>query len=306
MNYKNILSYNKRSATKYGWDPSWFNSDNFDESFVQNVISYQKEHGLTQDGLVGPSTYRRVFLEREANISDYRPSRRVSSREQNCIVHNSQMFPIDWDKVILWDERDGLKANRGTYTDYSGKPTRKPKMFVNHWDVCLSSESCAKVLNRRGLSVHFLIDNDGTIYQTLDTQHVGWHAGNINRQSIGVEISNAYYTKYQNWYKKNGYGERPLVDDAIVNGRKLETHLDFYPVQIEALKALWVAINKACGIPLVSIPSDNSDFLTSTNTEKDVTNARFSGFVSHYHQTNKKIDCGGLDIVKLLKEIENE
>ena len=101
MNYQNVLSYNKRSAQKYNWDPSWFGAEDFNKDFLDKVLLYQKEHNLTQDGLVGPSTYRRVFLEREATISDYRPSRRVSCRDENVIVHNSEMFPIKWDKVIL-------------------------------------------------------------------------------------------------------------------------------------------------------------------------------------------------------------
>jgi hypothetical protein len=305
MNYNNVISYNKRSAAKYSWDPSWFKAKDFNKEFIDNVILYQKEHNLTQDALVGPSTYRRVFLEREATISDHRPSRRTSCRKSNHIVHNSKMFPIEWDKVILWDEKAGHSAKAGNYSDYSGKPNRKPKIFVNHWDVCLSSESCAKVLNKRGISVHFLIDNDGTIYQTLDTQHAAWHAGNINRKSIGVEIANAYYPKYQNWYESNGYGKRAIVENAVVNGHTLEPHLDFYPIQIQALKALWVAISKACNIPLHGPESSNTNFLTSTNTEKIVSNGTFKGFVSHYHQTTRKIDCGGLDIVKILNEIKN-
>ena len=306
MNYKNIIAYNKRSASKYDWDSTWFGCERFDEDFVAKVLEYQREHNLAQDGLVGPSTYRRLFLERQANISNFKPKDRCSSRKTNCIVHNSNFVGIDWDKVILWDEPDGLAAKKGNYSDRSGKPDRNPQMFVNHWDVCLSSESCADVLNRRGISVHFLIDNDGTIYQTLDTQHVAWHAGNINNKSVGVEISNAYYPKYQSWYKRNGYGERNIVEDATVNGRKLEPHLDFYPVQIEALKALWVAINSACGIPFQAPKSLDPDFWTDTNTNKEVSTGKYKGFVSHYHQTTRKIDCGGLDLVKLLREIQNE
>ena len=62
-------------------------------------------------------------------------------------------------------------------------------MFAYH------STQCQKVLDKRGISVHFLIDNDGTIYQTLDLQHAAFHAGKVNRKSVGVEISNAYYPK---------------------------------------------------------------------------------------------------------------
>ena len=40
-----------------------------------------------------------------------------------------------------------------------------------------------------------------------------------NQRGIGVEIANAYYTKYQDWYVKNGFGERPVVESAEVHGK---------------------------------------------------------------------------------------
>ena len=57
--------------------------------------------------------------------------------------------------------------------------------------------------------MHFCLDNDGTIYQILDTQHGAWHCSSRvgNQNSIGIEISNAFYPKYQDWYIKNGFGE---------------------------------------------------------------------------------------------------
>ena len=43
--------------------------------------------------------------------------------------------------------------------------------FVIHFDVCGTSRRCFEVLqDKRGLSVHFMLDIDGTIYQTLDSQ----------------------------------------------------------------------------------------------------------------------------------------
>ena len=158
-------------------------------------------------------------------------------------------------------------------------------------------------MDRRGISVHFLIDNDGTIYQTMDLQHIGWHAGSsrINAKSIGVEISNAFDLKWQSWYKKYGFGERPIVTDAHVHGRKLRDHLGFYPVQIEALQALWKAVHLACGIPLETPTGAAKDAYTA-----DVSSGRFKGFVSHYHITKRKIDCGGLDIEKLLEDLKDE
>ena len=289
------MSYNKDTSRKYGWEPSWFGADDFGPELDQKVKEFQRSLGITADGLVGPSTYRRIFAHREANIDDYEPS-------GENIVYNGKFFPINWKKVVLWDEPHGLEMNKGTYSDYSGKEPRDISMFVNHWDVCLSSKSCADVLNKRKVSVQFCIDNDGTIYQLADMQHACWHAGSrtVNHKSVWVEISNAFCLKYQDWYTKR-FGPRPIIDDAVVHGKKLETHLGFYPIQIEALKALWEAVSNACDIPLEA-PTKNGELDTGEN--KDVSSGQFEGFVNHYNITARKIDCAGLDLVKLLNEVK--
>lgn len=302
--------YNKSSSDSLGWDPSWFGCEAFDVKLVKAVQKWQKNHGLKADGLVGPMTYRRVWTERDANITDWMDAlplvRRYGAGDKH-IVHNGHFIPIEWDKVILWDEQDGFKANKGCYTDYSGKPDRKPTMFVNHWDVCLSSASCAKILNRRGISVHFLIDNDGTIFQMLDTQHKAWHAGisngvGGNSKGIGVEISNGYYLKYQDWYAGRGYGKRPIQEHGLVHGRTLSPFLDFYPVQLEALKSLWKAVHNGIGISL-SCPL-NSDGSLCTTVYDQCVGGKYNGFVNHYNFTKNKIDCAGLDLKSMLEDVK--
>lgn len=300
--------YNKSSSDSLGWEPSWFGASEFNVELVKCVQTWQRLNGLTADGLVGPMTYRRIWTEREASISDHTPKNKMFTMSDKHIVHNGKFLPIEWPQVVLWDERNGYKANKGCYTDFSGKEDRSPTMFVNHWDVCLSAESCATVLNRRGISVHFLIDNDGTIYQMLDTQHKAWHAGisryeGGNPKGIGVEISNAYSLKYQNWYVKKGFGERPIQENAYVHGKKLKPFLDFYPVQLDALKALWKAIHIGIGIPL-DYPEDSKGNI-ETSVHKDCERGKFHGFCNHYNFTKGKIDCAGLDLPTLLQEVKD-
>jgi hypothetical protein len=296
--------YNKSSSDSLGWEPNWFGAKYHDEELVKAIKKWQKEKSLTADGLCGPSTYRRIWTERDAEIGNY-VHYNHKNKDDSFIIHNSKPIPIEWDKVVLWSDSGGLKMKPGTYYDYGGKPDRKPTHFVNHWDVCLSSESCVKVLNRRSISVHFCIDNDGTIYQILDTQHGAWHAGNIygNKQGIGVEISNAYYLKYQDWYVKNGFGERPIQENGYVHGKTLKPFTDFYPIQLEALKALWKAIHIGIDVPL-DYPK-NSDGNMETGVHKDVEKGKFSGFCNHYNFTRNKIDCAGLDLDELLEEVKN-
>ena len=296
--------YNEASAKKLGWEPSWFGEKYFDDKLVRAIKKWQRPRGLAPDGLCGPMTFRRLWTERQERepVGDHCVDKRSSY--SNYIVYNGEFHPIEWDKFVLWSDDGGLETKRGHYYDYSGRPKRKIRYFVNHWDVCLSSKSCQRVLDKRGISVHFLIDNDGTIYQTLDMQHAAWHAGSArtNRPSVGVEISNAYYPKYQNWYTENGFGERPIIKDAWVHGTRLDPFMGFYPEQIKALKALWKAINGATGIPYQAPTKQNGN--TSTKYVQDVAYGTFSGFVSHYHVSKSKIDCAGLDIAELLAELE--
>jgi len=295
--------YNEASAKKLGWEPNWFGEKYFDDKLVRAIKKWQRVRSLNADGLCGPMTFRRLWTERQAEIGDYKPSDCYYS---NYIVYNGEFFPIEWDKCVLWSEKGGMQAKPGHFYDYSGRPKRKIRYFVNHWDVCLSSKSCQSVLNKRGISVHFLIDNDGTIYQTLDMQHAAWHAGSsrTNRPSVGVEITNAYYPKYQEWYVKHGFGERPVIEDAWVHRSHLDPFLGFYPEQIKAAKALWKAIHGATGIPYETPVSQFGK--TSTQYVQDVAYGKFSGFVSHYHISKSKIDCAGLDIKTLLDETEHD
>ena len=295
--------YNQSSATQLGWEPSWFGEKHFDDKLVRAIKKWQKAHGLTADGLCGPATFRRVWTERQSDIDEHKPE---DPQYSNYLVYNSGFVPIEWDKVVLWSEKGGLAAKAGNYYDYSGRPKRNIRLFVNHWDVCLSSKACNDVLNKRGISVHFLIDNDGTIYQTMDMQHGGWHAGTsrVNRASVGVEITNAYYPKYQDWYVRNGHGERPMVEGAWVHGSKLDPFLGFYPVQIEAAKALWKAIEAATNVEFQTPLSQFGK--TSTKYVQDVVYGKYQGIVSHYHCSKRKIDCAGLDIHKLIQEVKSE
>ena len=47
-----------------------------------------------------------------------------------------------------------------------------------------------RVLEKRGISTHFVIDNDGTIVQLVDCNDIAWHAGNrkVNNASIGIDL----------------------------------------------------------------------------------------------------------------------
>ena len=291
------IFYNEASSTKLGWEPDWLGATSFDEDLIKRIMAFQKKHGVKADGLLGPSTYRRLWTEREAELEEYHPVE-INTSTENYLIYNNNYVPIEWDRVVLPFNHGGFKHTNG-YKKMIEK--RKISMFVTHWDVCLNSKSCFNVLNKstRSASIHFAIDNDGTIYQFLDMNHIAWHASKraVNEKSVGVEISNAYYPKYQSWYKRNGFGERELISDAKVHGKTLEPFMAFYPIQKEALTALYRAIHEACDVPYETPDGDT--------TVRSVSSGRYKGFVHHYNVVKNKIDCAGLDIKEIMEDLKN-
>lgn len=290
------IQYNKRSAKKYGWDPSWFGTSRFDDYLIDRIQDFQRLHDLEDDGLCGPKTYRRAFTNLELN-----PHNKISSnlsryrqKKGKNILCGGEYVSIDWDKVDidLMDPKCYRKQ----------KTKRKPTMVVTHWDAALSAGSCKKVLERRGISSHFVIDNDGTIVQLVDCNNIAWHAGirRVNNASIGIDFSNAYYLKYQKTYVKRGFGPRPVLENSRVHGVRLKSHLGYYPVQVEAYKALIEALNKHYGIPL-ECPMKDGELLTKVHTPSR--KAKFNGIVCHYHLTRGKIDTAGLELDKIIKDV---
>ena len=168
-------------------------------------------------------------------------------------------------------------------------------MFINHWSVSLSSRSTAHILAKRSLSIHFSIDNDSTIYQLLDCQDIAYHAGNHNAVSVGVELENAYALKYQQWYQRRGFGERPVWEGIECHGKKLKPFLGFYAGQLRALAALWEAVSRACSIPL-AIPK------TLGTVDPECQAKTFEGFACHYNLTERKIDPIGIPMGLVLAD----
>lgn len=193
--------------------------------------------------------------------------------------------------------------------------------FVLHYDVCGTSRQCFKVLHDlRGLSVHFMLDLDGTIYQTLDVKERAWHATTSNSRSVGIEIANmgAYGNEEKSplreWYAPDEHGRtritiperfgdggirtpnfvgRPARNEpvkGVVQGREL-TQYDFTPEQYKALAHLTAALCKALPKIKCDYPRDAAGrLITHKLPEEEL--QQFQGVIGHYHIQNNKVDPG--------------
>lgn len=204
--------------------------------------------------------------------------------------------------------------------------------FVIHYDVAGTSRQCFYILHdRRFLSVHFMLDLDGTIYQTLDAQERARHASAANDRSVGIEIANigAYppdeTATLDRWYDHDTNGQtqvvlperfgdggllttnfiaQPARMDAITNtihGRTLVQY-DFTPEQYAALARLTAALCRALPQIKCDAPRDaDGKVLAEKVPDEDL--EKFSGLVGHFHLTTNKTDPGpAFDWEKLLSE----
>lgn len=193
--------------------------------------------------------------------------------------------------------------------------------FVLHYDVCGVSKQCFRILHDvRGLSVHFMIDIDGTIYQTLDLKERAFHATTSNDRSVGVEIANmgAYAdgerSPLAQWYTTDARGGvritipetlgdggvrtanfvgrpiRPEPVRGVVQGKE-RTQYDLTPEQYDSLIRLTAAL---CTI-FPNMPADyprGPDGQVVPHVLDDSDLRAFRGVIGHYHIQSDKADPG--------------
>ena len=237
-------------------------------------------------------------------------------------------------RVVLWDEKYGLNGYDTTryVVKTENRKTGKIKtkiikgkrynsrskirkvdlnwckkfvnqFFLHHSGLYRSRDTYGVLHKERGLSCHFIMDDDGTIYQTLDVKERAWHGGSCNTTSVGIEIdSRASATKFPTAYdkehqKKYRVGPRKIRIDNIHN-INIKGY-DYSDGQYNALIKLTNGLCKELNI--------NKDFPRGVDGKivKGVIKSptKFNGIMCHYHLTDNKIDPISLDYGKILKGI---
>ncbi len=186
------------------------------------------------------------------------------------------------------------------------------KKFVLHHDGLDSSRSCWNVLhNERGLSCHYLIDNDGTIYQTLDLAFMGFHAAKYNVDSIGVEFCNrGDYKLDPLFYSKRGM---PRVDTLCkINGHTIKAW-DYTQAQKDAMQFLaGVLVHHLPELPLEypTEPGSSKPYWGTLGPVDAVGDSfpasEFRGYVGHYHLTTRKWDPGPFNFQGFIDKLRGQ
>lgn len=192
--------------------------------------------------------------------------------------------------------------------------------FVLHYDACGTSRRCFEVLHdQRGLSIHFMLDVDGTVYQTLDLKERAWHATSSNSRSIGIEIAAIgavppeQRKRLEPWYSPDDKGTQLVFPDWIgdpgirtqsflghtarpdlISGKvqdEILVQYDFTPQQYAALARLTATLCTVFPRLVCDYPRDPGGRLV----ERTLSNQRlatYQGILGHYHVQTNKVDPG--------------
>lgn len=192
--------------------------------------------------------------------------------------------------------------------------------FILHFDASGTSRRCFEVLHdNRGLSVHFLLDVDGTIYQTLDLKERAWHATSSNSRAVGIEIAQVgafpptQRKALDAWYVRDDHGmritfpewvgdpgirtphfiARPAREEPIsgtIQGQALIQY-DFTPEQYRALARLTATLSRVFPKIRLEYPKDAQGKLIPQALDTEV-RQQFQGILGHYHLQTNKVDPG--------------
>ncbi|MFT4512898.1 MAG: N-acetylmuramoyl-L-alanine amidase [Planctomycetota bacterium] len=275
----------------------------------------------------------------------------------DCIIVAGERIPIGT-RVVTWQEPNGYSAyRRGKHFDRSKPADGKPRysqrsdlppgmqgnnlshndlkqvvhQFVLHYDTCGCSRQCFKVLQDvRTLSVHFMLDVDGTIYQTLDLREKAWHATTSNNFGVGIEIAHpgswlsplnadmrrwyeqdeqGWRQKFPKWMPETGLQtkgfvprpDRPKFVSGRVNGVTYH-QFDFTSQQYEALPKLMAALNKALPRIRLDAPRDARGEIIDRALPASTLRG-FDGVVGHFHvQVNKRDPGPAFQWERVLRE----
>jgi len=197
----------------------------------------------------------------------------------------------------------------------------KVDQFVLHYDVCGVSKQCFRILHDvRGLSVHFMLDIDGTIYQTCDLKERTYHATSSNDRSIGIEIANmgAYAEgekePFAQWYATDENGRiritipenlgdggvrtknfvgRPATPGIVVGEvqGKVRRQYDLTPEQYASLAKLTASLCMIFPKMTCDYPRDEEGRVVTSKLPDDRLRT-FTGILGHYHIQSDKSDPG--------------
>jgi hypothetical protein len=243
-------------------------------------------------------------------------------------------------RVVLWDEPNGLNGydtskyvyktenrktgkietitvkgkrygSRNLIGDISLDGLQKivTQFFLHHSGIYNAKSTFNVLHNERRLSVHFILSDDGVIYQTLDLKEKAWHGGSNNPMSVGIEIdSRAHASKYPDAYDEahcKKYGVLPRKKRIDYVQKTWMTGYEYNDLQYEALICLGIGLKKLFPkMGNMNFPMENGRIIKHAMSSSAA--QKHCGLICHYNNSISKNDPISFDHYRLMWGISSE
>jgi len=264
---------------RLGWEYPNFPSSF--RSFLLAIKKFQETTGLVADGILGPKTFGKM-QEWKAEFGQ-KAVGDVILPEIEKPKYGGKLIIDDREHEVDFNLVNFLEPAGFSFLERGGWRLRKedPRLIILHWTVTATAHQAFETLGRRSLSTHFIIENDGTVYQCLDPMnHIGYHAREVNKFSIGVYLVNPVLKKHN---RKRIWKSRLMRTKKANRGTEIEIY-DYTDEQKQSLKKLLEALCQYCNI---RYGFQRSDGVINKEIWK-----RFNGILGHYHIRGTKWDPG--------------
>ncbi len=177
---------------------------NYPDNLPINNYNYQIRDSLEITGVAVSPIYFNIMKDFE-----------VSEYDKEGITSKLQVEPTTTTPSIKVSYKYKLKAPPRP------KDVVVDRIVLHHTGGDTASEAY-QTLKDRMLSVHYIIDRDGTIYYLVDERKMALHAKGWNVRSIGIEIVNTGYANME--YTDAQYGSiKSLINDIASRWPSINT-----------------------------------------------------------------------------------
>ncbi|HEU5378126.1 MAG TPA: N-acetylmuramoyl-L-alanine amidase [Ktedonobacteraceae bacterium] len=135
----------------------------------------------------------------------------ASALPAGCTMDNKVDYPGAVDCILdpsIFDCNVSSFSYPGCTYESAHRPGDFAVDFISVHDIEGTAQDSLNVFQNHnsGVSVHYVVDSDGTVYQLLHDQDIGYHVGNYwaNQHSIGIEHAGFDATGFQ-WYNAAEY-----------------------------------------------------------------------------------------------------
>jgi hypothetical protein len=167
---------------------------------------------MAADGMVGPATLRAILGQAERTPSLRRPTVRISSPVRGKAKGHRKAIVAGLDLEPPVQRWTNYRAPDVRLFKHRKRKPQTTTEIVVHESVTRSRATTERVLDKRNLGVHLMIDAAGAVTQHADLgSHRVVHCRSHNGPSVGVEVINPYEPRHL----REGSPWKRVMDPAL-------------------------------------------------------------------------------------------